>query len=407
MITLNSAPAAPALNPVSPSPAVADGTDLTATEATASDAHDAGKPATAAARRAFAQLLGEAMGDPRAQAKLAAEAAALKGTDAATEAARDPLAHPSAKGLAEDADERAVAADATAAALLASAQLAPAIAVITPPANETAIPASGKLAVGADATGVPSAAPRAPGGEPGARIAEIAQAGPVEPAPAGAPEETRAADARATPPRSARELSAARDLAASPDGAGAPDPLAAREATPSLNTPTVPATPVSMAAASAPSPASQAPATAGVAAPVHSAEFPREFATQVQFAVQRGVEQASIAVNPPELGPIAVRIELSNGEARVHVAAEAAATREAIAESMPRLRELLGSQGITLADGSSVGTQLPQRDPQAGANGTGARAGTSRGTEPRPDTKPVAAAPAARVTVRRLLDVYA
>ena len=386
MITLNGAPPSANPNPAAPAPVAAcpDGAPADA----ATSAQDAASKAPAEARHAFAKLLGNALQDPKAEAQGA--------RDAAKEAA--DAEKPEDKPEAQAADP--------AATLLASAQLAPTLSVIPAEAKPVATTkgdakddvvdaarapkgAAAALPAAADAKDKPVRASDAP------RADAKGEAKPL------AADEAKAADDAkpAREPKSAREISAARDAAP------ARDPAPVREAAP------VPATMNAAASAAmvapAPAPAPLPPMHVQVAAPVQSAEFPREFAAQVQIAVQRGVEQASIQVNPPELGPIELRIEVSNGEARVHVAAEATTTREAIADAMPRLRELLGSQGLTLAD-QSVGAQLPQRDPQAGAGNAGTQGNGGRGEAPQGASETLQpVAPATRVSVQRLLDVYA
>jgi flagellar hook-length control protein FliK len=99
-----------------------------------------------------------------------------------------------------------------------------------------------------------------------------------------------------------------------------------------------------------------------VAVPVGVPGFGEAFSARVSLAVRSGAESASIALNPPELGPVEVRIRVADGEAHVAFAAEQPLAREAIAEALPRLREMLSAHGLALAD-ASVGAELPKREP--------------------------------------------
>lgn len=121
--------------------------------------------------------------------------------------------------------------------------------------------------------------------------------------------------------------------------------------------------------AAAPQAASSAPHPAAlhVSPRLGSPGFDEAFAARVSVAVRAGIESASIALNPPELGPVAMRIRVSDGEAHIVFAAEQAPTREAISEALPRLREMLAAHGLELA-GGSVGAQLPQREPPSPAH---------------------------------------
>ncbi len=129
--------------------------------------------------------------------------------------------------------------------------------------------------------------------------------------------------------------------------------------------------------------------------------FDTAFATQVRVAVLSGAQSASIALEPPELGPVEVQIELRGVEAHVCFAAAHASAREAIADALPRLRELLAAHGIELA-GSSVGEELPQRRAPEGERTPGNGAGAPRAAGTQTD-----AAPSSLRIASRLVDTFA
>lgn len=66
-----------------------------------------------------------------------------------------------------------------------------------------------------------------------------------------------------------------------------------------------------------------------------------------------GIGEASLHLNPAEMGPIRVQITLDGQQARIDFAATHAATRELLEASLPALAQSLSSDGLTLA-GSSV-----------------------------------------------------
>jgi flagellar hook-length control protein FliK len=80
---------------------------------------------------------------------------------------------------------------------------------------------------------------------------------------------------------------------------------------------------------------------------------------------------ARIAVNPPELGPVEVRINVVGDEANIQIAAPHAATRDALQDALPRLRAALGDSGLALGD-ANVFAQMPHREspPEHGASRT-------------------------------------
>lgn len=67
----------------------------------------------------------------------------------------------------------------------------------------------------------------------------------------------------------------------------------------------------------------------------------------------RGIQNAEIRLNPAELGPIRVQVTVDNEVAQLAFTAQHSQTREAIELAMPRLREMLTENGLSLA-GSTV-----------------------------------------------------
>ena len=85
------------------------------------------------------------------------------------------------------------------------------------------------------------------------------------------------------------------------------------------------------------------------------------------------VTEARLHLNPAEMGPITVQIQIEGRTARVEMAAEQAATRQVLEQSMPVLAGALRDSGLTLTGG---GVFEQARDPRQGDDGD--RAGTAR-----------------------------
>lgn len=64
--------------------------------------------------------------------------------------------------------------------------------------------------------------------------------------------------------------------------------------------------------------------------------------------LQQGVQSADIMLDPPELGPLQVRIQVQHDQAVVQFTSANAAVREALDQTIPRLREMLQEQGMSL-----------------------------------------------------------
>jgi flagellar hook-length control protein FliK len=133
-----------------------------------------------------------------------------------------------------------------------------------------------------------------------------------------------------------------------------------------------------------------------VQASVGSSEWTGEIASQVTLMSAHGIHSADLKLSPAELGPLHIRIDVQDGTASVWFQAAHPATRAALEQSLPQLRDLLSAQGMSLGD-SGV-NRGPPRDP------TPAR---SSGIAPAP-VEPAAAVVSAETPVRvGLVDAYA
>ncbi|MFT4872999.1 MAG: flagellar hook-length control protein FliK [Congregibacter sp.] len=95
-------------------------------------------------------------------------------------------------------------------------------------------------------------------------------------------------------------------------------------------------------------------------------EFPGELTARMRTLVRDGVHEARLNLHPAELGRLQVTVTTEGDLTKVAFTTETLAARDAIEQSMPRLREMLEQSGLQLAQ-SDVG----QRDLQ----GNGERGG--------------------------------
>jgi flagellar hook-length control protein FliK len=137
-------------------------------------------------------------------------------------------------------------------------------------------------------------------------------------------------------------------------------PTSAREATaraasePRMTAPDNALAPLPPVATPAPPPRASDPATptAHVPAPMHTPDFAPALATQVRWWAQDGVQQAQLTLNPPEMGPVTVKIVLhEQREARIDFIADVPATRSALEAALPVLAAALDESGLKLAGG--------------------------------------------------------
>ena len=97
----------------------------------------------------------------------------------------------------------------------------------------------------------------------------------------------------------------------------------------------------------------------GLHTPVGSSEWADELSTRMTLMAERGQHTASLRLSPEHLGPLEIRITVTDDQASVWFGAAHADTRAAIEQALPRLRELFASQGLNLAD-AGVSHEAPR-----------------------------------------------
>ncbi|HSY30292.1 MAG TPA: flagellar hook-length control protein FliK, partial [Burkholderiaceae bacterium] len=73
---------------------------------------------------------------------------------------------------------------------------------------------------------------------------------------------------------------------------------------------------------------------------------------KVVWMVAGGQQSASLTLNPPDLGPMQVVLNVTNSHATVTFTASQPEVRQALENAMPKLREMLGDAGIQLGQAS-------------------------------------------------------
>jgi flagellar hook-length control protein FliK len=98
--------------------------------------------------------------------------------------------------------------------------------------------------------------------------------------------------------------------------------------------------------------AASASATASVGVPVSHSSWPSALATQVQWMATRQLQSATLRLSPEHLGPLEVRIDVTNSQINVNFTAHHPDTREALAQAVPQLRQLFAAGGLNLGEAS-------------------------------------------------------
>jgi flagellar hook-length control protein FliK len=125
---------------------------------------------------------------------------------------------------------------------------------------------------------------------------------------------------------------------------------------------------------------------------VASPGWQEDVAQKLTHFVSLRATTAEIRLNPADLGPIGVTISYADDQATVMITAAQPATRDALEQALPHLKEMLAQQGITLSeagvrDRRESMPQWAEADPRRGYSdrrddAPGARTDTAAGSAP-------------------------
>ena len=90
--------------------------------------------------------------------------------------------------------------------------------------------------------------------------------------------------------------------------------------------------------------------------PVSEPAWGDRMGQRVVMLAANQLKTAEIRLTPAELGPVHVKVSVEDGAASVTFQAAHAVTREALEQALPRLREMLAENGLTLGQ-ADVGDQ--------------------------------------------------
>lgn len=122
------------------------------------------------------------------------------------------------------------------------------------------------------------------------------------------------------------------------------------------------------------------PVSTGIQTPVGNREWAGELGQRLVMMMSSKLKSAEIHLNPKDLGPMEVRIRMHEDKAHVVFTSHVAQTRDALEQAMPRLREMMDQNGVTLgnADVQDHGARHSQGQEQSG-QGRGGREGGADG----------------------------
>jgi hypothetical protein len=136
-----------------------------------------------------------------------------------------------------------------------------------------------------------------------------------------------------------------------------------------------------------------------VRATVGSPRWASEVGSKVMLMTINRQQEGSLSLTPEHLGPVEVRISVTQDGTNVWFSAQHADTRAALTDALPRLREMFGASGLALGN-TGVSHEMPRQEGRHGERTefTGAS-----------DDTPVEASPAPQIRRVRmaLLDAWA
>lgn len=138
--------------------------------------------------------------------------------------------------------------------------------------------------------------------------------------------------------------------------------------------------------------------------PVAEPRWGDALAERVVLIAGQRLSSAEIRLNPAELGPVTVDLKIEDNIAQVTFSAQQQLTRDALEQALPRLREMLAEQGLSLGRADVTGQGTGDR---SGGHATGADEAARRGGDgPGDDDVPSGEAVAERA-IKGLIDTFA
>lgn len=107
--------------------------------------------------------------------------------------------------------------------------------------------------------------------------------------------------------------------------------------------------------------------------PVRDSSWATDFNQKIVWLASNDKQAAQITLNPPQMGPIEISLNLNKDGASAMFVSQNAEVREAIETALPRLREMLASAGIELGQANVSAESFRQQ-----AGGEDARQSTPR-----------------------------
>jgi flagellar hook-length control protein FliK len=127
------------------------------------------------------------------------------------------------------------------------------------------------------------------------------------------------------------------------------------------------------------------PVKVEIAQPVTAPAWRDAFADKVTWVANARQPAAELQINPPQLGPVEIRVSMNADQANLSFFSPHAAVREAIQASLPRLTDAFAASGLTLGN-VLVGAESQSGRQPGEREAAGRYTGTSREEFSAPET---------------------
>jgi len=170
------------------------------------------------------------------------------------------------------------------------------------------------------------------------------------------------------------------------------------------------ALPPQAAALVAPTPHGIGATSDKIGARVGTPGWDNQLGQKIVWMVAGKEQSATLTLNPPDMGPMQVVLSVNNDQASVTFTAAQPEVRQALENAMPKLREMMGESGISLANANVTEGSAGQRQ-AASEQGQPRHAGGRGGAEPNTGATDAEARAGARPVrvgeLRGLVDTFA
>jgi flagellar hook-length control protein FliK len=151
--------------------------------------------------------------------------------------------------------------------------------------------------------------------------------------------------------------------------------------------------------------------TTSLPTPMNNAQWGEDFSSKVSWLANQKIQFAEIHLNPEELGPIEVKIQMNKDQANIVMNSQHASVRELLEQNVHKLRDLMDGSGVGLGQldvsDQSSGRERQSHASQENANQQNGQPGNRFGAAAEPITDEAVITQTVRMGPVNLVDYYA